>query len=140
MKRKPKFPREYYEIARVKGVPDKVVKAYRKLIRHEMYVEYKEKRLKAFAYGTLSDIEFMLPSETPILNKAGIRNEALADALEALRTENECWYNAVMDFYFWNGTISYNDLAELYGVSKPEARRRVILGLKHLKKIMEKDE
>lgn len=140
MKRKPKFPREYYEIARVEGVPDKVVQAYRKLIRHEMYAERKEKRLKAFAYGALSDIEYMLPSESPVLNKVGIRSEALVDALDALRVENECWYNAVMDFYFLNGTISYNDLAELYGVSKPEARRRVILGLNYLKKIMEKDE
>ena len=139
MKRKPKFPREYYEIAKVKGVPDHVIKEYRKLIRHEMYVEYKEKRLKAFTYGSLSDVEYTLPPEMPILNKLGIRNESLLDALEALKTENNCWYDAVMDFYFWNGTISYSDLANKYGVSKQEAHRRVILGLNFLKKIMEKD-
>ena len=41
MKSKPKFPKEYYDIEKVEGVTDETVKAYRSLIRHEMYEEKK---------------------------------------------------------------------------------------------------
>lgn len=44
MKSKPKFPKEYYEIEKVEGITEEAVKAYRSLIRHEMYEEKKRKQ------------------------------------------------------------------------------------------------
>lgn len=136
MKKKPKFPIEYYTIAKVDGVSDKIVKEYRKIIRHELYVERKERRLRAFSYGELSDVEYLMPNEEPDFDKPAIRNEALADALESLKASHESWYAAVIDYYFCNEKISFSDIALKYGVTKPEARRRVMCGLRFLREKM----
>ena len=129
---KPRFPKEYYTIAQVEGVTDDIVREYRKMIRHEMYVDKKEMQHRAFTYGDSKDVEYLFPIEEEGYTMTGIKNEALYTALELLKCTNESWYKAVMDYYFSDDTKSFSKLANKYGVSKPEAYRRVCLGLQFL--------
>lgn len=133
---KPKFPKEYYAIARIEGVSDEIVTKYRRLIRHEIYVEKKEQRIRAFSFGDLTDVEYLCPTEEFDCNQPVIKNEALAAALEMLRIANESWYRAIMDYYILDEGISFSDLASRYGVSKTEVYRRVICGRRFLRKHM----
>lgn len=130
---KPKLPKEFYTVSKIEGMTDNMIAEYRKLVRHEIYVEQKEQRLRAFSYGNLSDVEYLCPTAESFFQQAPIRNEALSDALELLRIANESWYNAVMDYYILYDGISFSELASKYGVSKAEAYRRVMRGLRFLK-------
>lgn len=132
MKFKPKFPKEYYEIEKVEGVTDEIVKAYRSLIRHEMYEEKKRKQNEAFTYGHIDDIEYLLSTDNTVMAQNMIQNPQLAQALEELRIRNESWYEAVMDYYMRYEKVSYSMLAKKYGVSKVEVFRRVTHGVEFL--------
>lgn len=132
MKSKPKFPKEYYDIEKVEGVTDETVKAYRSLIRHEMYEEKKRKQNEAFTYGQVDDIEYLLSTDSTTMTQGGIQNPRLAQALDELRIKNESWYEAVMDYYIRCENASYGVLARKYNVSKVEVFRRVTLGVEFL--------
>ena len=132
MKSKPKFPKEYYDIEKVEGVTDETVKAYRSLIRHEMYEEKKRKQNEAFTYGHVDDIEYLLSTDSTTMTQGGIQNPRLAQALDELRIKNESWYEAVMDYYIRCENASYGVLARKYNVSKVEVFRRVTLGVEFL--------
>ena len=132
MKSKPKFPKEYYDIEKVEGVTDETVKAYRSLIRHEMYEEKKRKQNEAFTYGHVDDIEYLLSTDSTTMSQGGIQNPRLAQALDELRIKNENWYEAVMDYYIRCENASYGVLARKYNVSKVEVFRRVTLGVEFL--------
>lgn len=132
MKSKPKFPKEYYDIEKVEGVTDETVKAYRSLIRHEMYEEKKRKQNEAFTYGHVDDIEYLLSTDSTTMSQGGIQNPRLAQALDELRIKNESWYEAVMDYYIRCENASYGVLARNYNVSKVEVFRRVTLGVEFL--------
>ena len=132
MKSKPKFPKEYYDIEKVEGVTEETVKAYRSLIRHEMYEEKKRKQNEAFTYGHVDDIEYLLSTDNTIMTQNGIQNPRLAQALDELRIRNENWYEAVMDYYIRCENASYGLLAKKYNVSKVEVFRRVTLGVEFL--------
>ena len=132
MKSKPKFPKEYYDIEKVEGVTDETVKAYRSLIRHEMYEEKKRKQNEAFTYGHVDDIEYLLSTDSTTMTQGGIQNPRLAQALDELRIKNESWYEAVMDYYIRCENASYCVLARKYNVSKVEVFRRVTLGVEFL--------
>ena len=136
MKPKPKFPKEYYEIEKVEGITEETVKAYRSLIRHEMYEEKKRKQNEVFSYGHIDDIEYLLSTDNTMLSHGMIQNPALAQALEELRVRNESWYEAVMDYYLRYENASYGKLAQKYGVSKIEVFRRVTHGVEFLIEIM----
>ena len=138
MKSKPKFPKEYYDIEKVEGVTDETVKAYRSLIRHEMYEEKKRKQNAAFTYGHVDDIEYLLSTDSTTMTQGGIQNPRLAQALDELRIKNESWYEAVMDYYIRCENASYGVLARKYNVSKVEVFRRVTLGVEFLIKKMAK--
>lgn len=138
MKSKPKFPKEYYDIEKVEGVTDETVKAYRSLIRHEMYEEKKRKQNEAFTYGHVDDIEYLLSTDSTTMTQGGIQNPRLAQALDELRIKNESWYEAVMDYYIRCENASYGVLARKYNVSKVEVFRRVTLGVEFLIKKMAK--
>ena len=77
-----------------------------------------------------------MPNEEPDFDKPAIRNEALADALESPKASHESWYAAVIDYCFCTDKISFSDMALKYGVTKPEARRRVMCGLRFLREKM----
>lgn len=132
MKSKPKFPKEYYEIEKVEGVTDETVRAYRSLIRHEMYEEKKRKQNEAFTYGHVDDIEYLLSTDNTTMTQNGIQNPRLAQAMDELRIRNENWYEAVMDYYIRCENASYGLLARKYNVSKVEVFRRVTLGVEFL--------
>lgn len=132
MKSKPKFPKEYYDIEKVEGVTDETVKAYRSLIRHEMYEEKKRKQNEAFTYGHVDDIEYLLSTDSTTMTQGGIQNPRLAQALDELRIKNESWYEAVMDYYIRCENASYGVLARKYNVSKVEVFHRVTLGVEFL--------
>lgn len=132
MKSKPKFPKEYYDIEKVEGVTDETVKAYRSLIRHEMYEEKKRKQNEAFTYGHVDDIEYLLSTDSTTMSQGGIQNPRLAQALDELRIKNESWYEAVMDYYIRCENASYGVLARKNNVSKVEVFRRVTLGVEFL--------
>ena len=132
MKSKPKFPKEYYDIEKVEGVTDETVKAYRSLIRHEMYEEKKRKQNEAFTYGHVDDIEYLLSTDSTTMTQGGIQNPRLAQALDELRIKNESWYEAVMDYYIRCENASYGVLARKYNFSKVEVFRRVTLGVEFL--------
>ena len=132
MKSKPKFPKEYYDIEKVEGVTDETVKAYRSLIRHEMYEEKKRKQNEAFTYGHVDDIEYLLSTDSTTMTQGGIQNPRLAQALDELRIKNESCYEAVMDYYIRCENASYGVLARKYNVSKVEVFRRVTLGVEFL--------
>ena len=132
MKSKPKFPKEYYDIEKVEGVTDETVKAYRSLIRHEMYEEKKRKQNEAFSYGHVDGIEYLLSTDSTTMTQGGIQNPRLAQALDELRIKNESWYEAVMDYYIRCENASYGVLARKYNVSKVEVFRRVTLGVEFL--------
>lgn len=136
MKRIRKFPKEYYDIAKVEGVTDEMVKAYRSLIRHEMYEEKKRMENEAFSYGHLDDIEDLFSADNTALSQSMIQNPQLARALDELRIRNECWYEAVMDYYLRYEETTYDMIAAKYGVSKVEAYRRVTHGVAFLIEIM----
>lgn len=132
MKSKPKFPKEYYDIEKVEGVTDETVRAYRSLIRHEMYEEKKRKQNEAFTYGHVDDIEYLLSTDNTTMTQNGIQNPRLAQAMDELRIRNENWYEAVMDYYIRCENASYGLLARKYNVSKVEVFRRVTLGVEFL--------
>ena len=132
MKPKPKFPKEYYEIEKVEGITEETVKAYRSLIRHEMYEEKKRKQNEAFTYGHVDDIEYLLSTDNTTMTQNGIQNPRLAQAMDELRIRNENWYEAVMDYYIRCENASYGLLARKYNVSKVEVFRRVTLGVEFL--------
>ena len=132
MKSKPKFPKEYYEIEKVEGVTDETVRAYRSLIRHEMYEEKKREQNEAFTYGHVDDIEYLLSTDNTTMTQNGIQNPRLAQAMDELRIRNENWYEAVMDYYIRCENASYGLLARKYNVSKVEVFRRVTLGVEFL--------
>ena len=132
MKSKPKFPKEYYDSEKVEGVTAETVKAYRSLIRHEMYEEKKRKQNEAFTYGHVDDIEYLLSTDSTTMTQGGIQNPRLAQALDELRIKNESWYEAVMDYYIRCENASYGVLARKYNVSKVEVFRRVTLGVEFL--------
>lgn len=132
MKPKPKFPKEYYEIEKVEGITEETVKAYRSLIRHEMYEDKKRKQNEVFSYGHIDDIEYLLSTDNTMMSHGMIQNPALAQAMDELRIRNENWYEAVMDYYIRCENASYGLLARKYNVSKVEVFRRVTLGVEFL--------
>ena len=132
MKSKPKFPKEYYEIEKVEGITEEAVKAYRSLIRHEMYEEKKRKQNEVFTYGHIDDIEYLLSTDNTMMSHGMLKNPVLAQALEELKERNESWYEAVMDYYLQYENTSYGKLAQKYGVSKIEVFRRVTNGIEFL--------
>ena len=131
-----KLPEEYYSIAKVENVSEEVVKEYRKCIQHEIYVEKKERRISAFTFGDLSEIEDLLPSDESPFSTFEIQNEMLDNALDLLKEANVIWYTAVMDYFFSNEISSFAELASKYGVTKSEASRRVTCGIEFLRKHM----
>lgn len=138
MKRKPKFPKEYYDIEKVEGVTKEFVKAYRSMIRHDLYEEKKRKQNEAFSYGYLEDIEYLLSADITAMDQEMIQNPQLEQALNELKKKNESWYEAIMDYYFRYDNTSYGMLAKMYGVSKVEVYRRVTNGIEYLIEIMVK--
>lgn len=130
---------DYFDITQVEGVTPEMIKEYKRLVRHERYLEEVDAKHKTYHYNRIEEIEHLLSEESaseepPYKNLELIPK--LREGLALLKAEHELWYDAVMAYYYNENEVSYSVLAEDFGVNKQTVYLRVKNGLLFLRKII----
>ena len=131
--------KRYFDITQVEGVTPEIIKEYKKLVRHERYIEECDRKNGTKKYGFEEEIERFLPelinqTSDNILSDSMIK--LLYDALNELLSADEPCYHAVVDYYFSCEKVSYSILAKKYGVSKQTIHNRIHKAILFLRKAM----
>lgn len=130
--------KKYFDITQVEGITPEIIKEYKKLVRHERYIEECDRMHNVISYGSEEEIERFLPqhiSEDSGNFSADII-EQLYNALNKLYAADKLCYCAVMDYYFNCNNSSYSILAKKYGVSKQTIHNRIHKAILFLRKAM----
>ncbi len=126
---------ETFDITQVEGVTPEMIKEYKRLVRHERYLEEVDARHRTYHYGCIEEVEYLLSKETPA-DEPSYKNPKLIPMLKKglalLKAEHELWYDAIIAYYYNNGEVSYSILAKEFGVSKQTVYLRVRSGLQFL--------
>lgn len=130
---------DYFDITKVEGVTPEIIKEYRKLVRHERYLEEAEAKHRTYHYGYVEEVEYLLAREAPS-DDPPYKNQELTPklmkGLEQLKAEHETWYDAIIAYYYNNNEVSYSILAEELEVSKQTVYLRVKNGLMFLRTVI----
>ena len=126
---------ETFDITQVEGVTPEMIKEYKRLVRHERYLEEVDARHRTYHYGCIEEVEYLLSKETPA-DEPSYKHPKLIPMLKKglalLKAEHELWYDAIIAYYYNNGEVSYSILAKEFGVSKQTVYLRVRSGLQFL--------
>ena len=126
---------ETFDITQVEGVTPEMIKEYKRLVRHERYLEEVDARHRTHHYACIEEVEYLLSKETPA-DEPSYKNPKLIPMLKKglalLKAEHELWYDAIIAYYYNNGEVSYSILAKEFGVSKQTVYLRVRSGLQFL--------
>lgn len=126
---------ETFDITQVEGVTPEMIKEYKRLVRHERYLEEVDARHRTYHYGCIEEVEYLLSREAPA-DEPSYKNPKLISMLKKglslLKAEHELWYDAIIAYYYNNGEVSYSILAKEFGVSKQTVYLRVRSGLQFL--------
>lgn len=126
---------ETFDITQVEGVTPEMIKEYKRLVRHERYLEEVDARHRTYHYGSIEEVEYLLSREAPA-DQPSYKNPKLIPMLKKglalLKAEHELWYDAIIAYYYNNGEVSYSILAKEFGVSKQTVYLRVRSGLQFL--------
>lgn len=130
--------KKYFDITQVEGITPEIIKEYKKLVRHERYIEECDRMHNVISYGYEEEIERFLPqhiNEDSEIFSADII-EQLYNALNKLYAADKLCYYTVMDYYFNCKNTSYSILAKKYGVSKQTIHNRIHKAILFLRKAM----
>lgn len=118
---------DYFDITKVSGVTPEIIKAYKKLVRRERYLEEIDRQHIACHFSKDEEIYsfFSITSAFEYTPEMEQKIQMLYKALEMLRTADETNYNALIDYYFACEEVSYSILAKKYNVSKQTVYNRV---------------
>lgn len=136
--------KDTFDITQVEGVTPEMIKEYKRLVRHERYLEEADAKHRTYHYSSIEEVEHLLSREMPAEEPPYKNSELipiLMKGLALLKAEHELWYDAIMAYYYNKGEVSYSILAKDFGVSKQTIYLRVQQGLQFLLKvIIESDE
>ncbi|MDE7364227.1 MAG: hypothetical protein K2N27_04975 [Ruminococcus sp.] len=118
---------DYFDITKVSGVTPEIIKAYKKLVRRERYLEEIDRQHIACHFSKDEEIYsvFSITSASEHNPETEKKVQMLYKALEMLRTADETNYNTLIDYYFACDKISYSILAKKYNVSKQTVYNRI---------------
>lgn len=127
---------ETFDITQVEGVTPEMIKEYKRLVRHERYLEEVDAKHRTYHYSRIEEVEYLLSRETPS-DDPPYKNPKLIPilikGLAQLKAEHELWYDAIMAYYYNNSEVSYSILAKELGVCKQTVYLRVKNGLMFLR-------
>ena len=127
---------ENFDITKVEGVTPEIIEEYKKLCRRERYLEEIDAKHRTYYYGSIEEVEYLLPRETPS-DDPPYKNPKmiplLMKGLEQLKAEHELWYDAIMAYYYNKIEVSYSILAKEFGVCRQTVYLRVKNGLDYLR-------
>lgn len=131
--------KRYFDITQVDGVTPEIIREYKKLVRHERYIEECDRKNGTKKYGFEEEIERFLPEHInqtydDILSDKMIK--FLYEALDELLSVDESCYHTVVDYYFSCEKMSYSILVKKYGVSKQTIHNRIHKAILFLRKTM----
>lgn len=130
---------ETFDITQVEGVTPEMIKEYKRLVRHERYLEEVDARHRTYHYGSIEEVEKLFPRESPA-DEPSYKNPKLIPMLKKglalLKAEHELWYDAIIAYYYNNGEVSYSILAKEFKVSKQTVYLRVKRGLQFLHNVI----
>lgn len=135
------MPKKFFYRIFDDSVPKEIDKAYNKLLRHEQYLEEKERKYVAFSFGSESDL--YLCKKFNVFDTLEDEKESedyalLYKALDSLKAYNERDYNIVIDYYFsTEKKATCKALGEKYHLSPQSISARLKVSRKYLRKCIE---
>ncbi|MCM1276473.1 MAG: hypothetical protein NC299_14120 [Lachnospiraceae bacterium] len=113
--------KRYFDITLVEGVTPEIIREYKKIVRHERYIEECDRKNRTKKYGFEEEIERFLPElinqTDDILSESMIK--LLYEALNELLSVDEPCYHAVVDYYFSCEKVSFSDEDMMNGFEFP---------------------
>lgn len=132
----------YMAVYRNPDIPDDIKKVYTSAIRQEMHNNEKEGKKVCMHFESeeeLYDNEMMISkvTETETENKAKEKEmELLYHAMNMLRENNPDDYKILTDYFFADGTVTMEKLAEKHGITRQTVSNRLQKSYDYLRTVI----